>query len=85
VQQLQRHPDTGQLAMHLLPVRLRVHADMLTTPREQARIHVLLIEVGDVVPRDALAIRGIDHRGHRMPRHALQGDLPPRQAVRAKP
>ncbi len=85
VQQLQRHPDPGELAMHLLPVRLPVNALVLTAPGEQPRIHLRLLEIGNVVPADPFPVGGIEHRRHRVPRHALRRDLPPREPLRAKP
>ena len=85
VEQLQRHPDPRELPMGLVPVRLRMNTLMLTPPREQPRIHLRVIEIGDSVVVDALPIGGIEHRDHRMPRHALRLDLSRREPFRAKP
>lgn len=57
VQQLQRHPDTGKLTMHPVPVRLRVNTVVLATSRKQPRIHVGFVEIGDLVPADPFPIR----------------------------
>ena len=58
---------------------------LLTTPGEQPRIHVRLVELRDIVPTDALPVGGVEHRRHRVPRHALRRDLPTREPLRAKP
>jgi hypothetical protein len=71
--------------MNLVPVRLRVNTLVLTTPGEQPRIHVRLVELRDVVPADALPVSGVEHRRHRVPRHTLRRDLPTREPLRAKP
>ena len=85
MQQLQRHPDPRELPVHPLPVRLRVNALMLAASREQPRIHVGFLEVGDVVPADPFPVSGVDDRRHTGAGHALRRDLPPREPFRAKP
>ena len=85
VQQLQRHPDLRELLVDPIPVRLRVNTVVLTTPCEQSRIHVRFLEVGDVVPADALPVGRVEHHGHAGAGHALRGDLPAREPLRAQP
>ena len=60
MEQLQRHPDPGELTMHRRPVRLRMHALMLPTAREQQLIHRRLVQVGDIVPAHTLPVCGLD-------------------------
>lgn len=71
--------------MHLVPIGLRVNTLVLTTTGKQPRIHVRFVELGDVVPADALPVGGIEHHGHAGARHALSGDLPTRESLRAQP
>src|SRR5699024_3490590 len=71
VQQLQRHPDTGQLFVDLLPVRLSKHTVMLTTTWENQAIDLVVCASLDVVPTQPGRIDGLKHRGHGLPRHAL--------------
>ena len=71
--------------MHPIPVRLRVNTLMLTPTREQPRIHVSFVELRDVIPADALPVRGVEHHGHTGAGHALRGDLPTREPLRAQP
>jgi hypothetical protein len=66
MQELQRHADAGELLVNLLPVRLRMHGDVLAATGEQPRVHGLFVEVGHVVPREAFPVRGVDDRGHRV-------------------
>lgn len=57
---------------------------MFAPARDQPLIHPSLVQLGDVVPTDALPVSGLNDRGHTVPRHALRGDLTPRQPLRAK-
>ncbi len=85
MEQLQRHPDPGELTMNRRPVRLRMHALILPTAREQTGIHRGLVQVGHIVPADTLPVGGLDHRGQAMTRHPLRGDLPAREPLLAEP
>ena len=68
--------------MNQIPVRLREHALVLTPPREQQPIHLSLGPLSDIVEADPCPVRGVQHRGHALARHALRGrDGPPGQAL----
>ena len=85
VQQLQSDPDPGELAVHQHPVRLGVNTVMHTPPREQAGIHLHLVQACDIVPAKPFPPSSLQHRCHAMTRHPLRsGDLPPREPLRAK-
>src|SRR5699024_11849326 len=71
VQQLQRHPDTGELFVDLLPVRLSEHTVMLTTTWENQAIDLVVRASLDVVPTQPGRIRSLEYRGHGLSRHAL--------------
>jgi hypothetical protein len=71
VQQLQRHTNPGQLAVHLDPVRLREHALPHPATGKQRQIHLALRLLRNVVPTEPELIRSIDHRLNAVPGHAL--------------
>ena len=77
VQQLQRHPDPGQLSVNPGPVRLREDALMNAAAGEHGRIHLGFRLFRDVIPDDAEPVRCIEHRLDAIARDALRrGDRP---------
>lgn len=84
VEQFQCDAHTGELGMRYRPVRLRVHALVFTSAREQQRIHRVIILLRDIVPTHALAVGGREYREDAPAGHGMRGsDRTAREALGA--
>ena len=82
VQELQRHPNLGQLMMDGTPVRLGKNALVVAAAREQQGLHLVLGFLPCLIPADVPPLRRVWNGRDASPRCPEQGrNRPTRQPI----